>query len=551
MHPSCRLAETIKKPMQRFSALYTALDQTQSTRAKVAAMADYFRSVDASDRAHAVFFLSGRRLRRLVGASRLRDWLAEESELPVWLVEQTYADVGDLAETIALLMADRVAATQVSAMSLTQFVEEALVTLGPMSPEAQRERVVSWWHTLSYEECYLVNKLMTGALRVGVSQTLVATALAEVADLPRPVILHRLMGHWQPNASFGTALIAADDGAAALSRPYPFCLASPLETIPGELSPEDMQDKLGPPSDWLVEWKWDGIRGQLIRRHGQTFLWSRGEELISEQFPELLSAAEQLPEGCVLDGEILAWQDGMPMPFSALQRRIGRKKPGKKTLTDFPVVFRAYDILEFDCEDYREVSQRDRRRQLDVMQAHFDPRIIVSPALTADSWSALATQREQARERRVEGLMLKSLDSRYEPGRRKGIWWKWKIEPHTIDAVMLYAQAGHGRRANLHTDYTFAVWRGDDLVPIAKAYSGLNNAEIEELDKWIRKHTRERFGPVRSVEPLQVFELAFEAIARSSRHKSGVALRFPRIRRWRKDLSVTDADTLASLEALL
>ncbi|MEL7296811.1 MAG: ATP-dependent DNA ligase [Pseudomonadota bacterium] len=537
--------------MRRFSALYNTLDQTQSTNAKVAVMVDYFQHSQPADLAYAVFFLSGRRLRRLVGAAKLRHWLGETSELPAWLVEQTYADVGDLAETIALLLADREESAPLTDVSLAGFVVEQLLPLGQMDEDEQRSRVVGWWCSLPYQDCYLVNKLLTGALRVGVSQGLVATALAQVAELPRPVILHRLMGQWTPDAAFARMLLSEDDGQTSLSRPYPFCLASPLENAPGELSADAMADRLGPVSDYQIEWKWDGIRGQLIRRAGQTFLWSRGEDLITPQFPEIVAASESLADGTVLDGEILAWRDGQPMPFSALQRRFGRKKPGKKSMADFPCIFRCYDLLELDGCDQREQPLSARRADLERLAATFPERLALSQTVAGETWQALALLRADARRRRVEGFMLKHHDSRYVAGRKRGVWWKWKIEPFTVDAVMLYAQAGHGRRANLHTDYTFAVWRGDELVPIAKAYSGLNNDEINALDKWIRRHTRERFGPVRSVEPVQVFELAFEAIARSSRHKSGVALRFPRIRRWRKDLAAKDADSLETLEALI
>ena len=537
--------------MHEFIALYRALDQTQSTRAKVAAMVAYFRMAPSADLAWATFFLSGRRLKRGVGAALLRQWLTEESELPSWLVEETYANVGDLAETIALLLADRRDPTALADVSLAGFVTEALLPLGGLSPEVQRERVVGWWSQLPYDACYVVNKLMTGALRVGVSQALVASALAEFADLPRPVILHRLMGQWSADAAFAAALIAPDDGETDRSRPYPFCLASPLEPEPGALSPADIGAQLGEVSGWQAEWKWDGIRAQLICRGGDVFLWSRGEELIGRQFPEITHAAESLPDGTVLDGELLAWRDDAPMPFSALQRRIGRKRPGRKTLADYPVILRAYDLLEWDSCDLRATPLAQRRAQLVDLATKFPERFQLSETVAAPDWEGLAALQREARERGVEGLMLKAADSHYGTGRQRGVWWKWKVAPHTVDAILLYAQPGHGRRANLYTDYTFAVWRGDDLVPIAKAYSGLANDEIEELDRWIRRHTRERFGPVRSVEPLQVFELAFEAIARSTRHKSGVALRFPRIRRWRRDLGPADADTLAILERLM
>ncbi|MEL7311386.1 MAG: ATP-dependent DNA ligase [Pseudomonadota bacterium] len=537
--------------MHSFIALYHTLDQTNSTRAKIAALVAYFEKASDDDLAWATFFLSGRRLKRLVSASALRRWLVEASELPEWLVEDTYASVGDLAETIALLLADRHSEGALAGTTLTEFVSEQLQPLASMQEADQASRVLGWWSRLPYDACYIVNKLMTGALRVGVSQTLVATALAEVAELPRPVILHRMMGQWTPDAQFARHLLAEDDGTTDLSRPYPFCLASPLESEPGSMTPSDLKHALGDVGDWQVEWKWDGIRAQLVRREGQTFLWSRGEELIGGQFPEVMDAAHSLPDGCVLDGEILAWRDDKPLPFSALQRRIGRKKPGKKTLTDYPVIFRAYDLLEMAATDLREQPQSRRRELLVEISSSFPPLFSVSERVRAPDWQALERLRLESRDRRVEGFMLKRNDAPYETGRKRGVWWKWKIEPHTVDAVMLYAQAGHGRRANLHTDYTFAVWRGEDLVPIAKAYSGLSNQEIDELDKWIRRHTRERFGPVRSVEPEQVFELAFEAIAASTRHKSGVALRFPRIKRWRRDLAAKDADTIETLEAML
>lgn len=549
MHKRCERRERLA--MLEFIALYRTLDQTTSTRAKVAAMVAYMSAASPADVAWASFFLSGRRLRRLVGAMQLREWLAECSELPTWLVEETYASVGDLAETIALLLSDRGHPDALVDISLNQFVADHVQRLATMDDEAKRKHVTGWWQRLPYEACYIFNKLLTGALRVGVSQTLLATALAQTAGLPRPVILHRLMGQWTPDAPFAQRLLGPDDGETLLSQPYPFCLAAPLEKVPGDMSVDQLADKLGDVSAWQAEWKWDGIRAQVIRREGQCFIWSRGEELIGTQFPEIVDAVASLPDGTVLDGELLAWKDDAPMSFAALQRRIGRKKPGKKTLADFPVRLQAYDLLEMAGRDLRQTPLQQRRAELEQLHQQSSALFMLSPVLRATSWAELAAMQGQSRERDVEGLMLKSIDSAYGTGRQRGVWWKWKIEPHTVDAVMLYAQAGHGRRANLHTDYTFAVWKGDDLVPIAKAYSGLNNEEIGELDKWIRRHTRERFGPVRSVEPVHVFELAFEAIARSARHKSGVALRFPRIRRWRRDLSPRDADSLATLEALL
>ena len=530
--------------MEAFSRLYQTLDQTTSTNAKVAAMVAYFADASPPDAAWAMYFLSGRRLKRLVGAARMREWLIELSELPPWLVEDTYASVGDLAETIALLLAQ--AGESREALSLADWVEERLLPLRALEPEEQRPIVTAWWLNQSYEACYIVTKLLTGSLRVGVSQTLLARAVAEHAGLERAVVLHRLMGEWTADAAFWEALVGEDDGAESLSRPYPFCLAAPLENPP---------ETLGEPSAWLAEWKWDGIRAQLVHRGGETFLWSRGEELIGTRFPEIVAVAEHLPERVVLDGEILPWNESGVMPFAELQRRIGRKTVGKKLLAEVPCTFLAYDLLEEGGADLRERPMSERRERLLALveRARTDgaERLRVSETVVAESWDAFEALRAGSRARRVEGLMLKALDSPYGTGRKRGLWWKWKIEPHTVDAVMIYAQAGHGRRANLFTDYTFAVWQDGELVPFAKAYSGLDDKEINRLDKWIRRHTLERFGPVRSVEPVHVFELAFEGIQLSTRHKSGVAVRFPRIARWRHDLAPKDADTLDDVKRLI
>lgn len=527
--------------MQAFSSLYQTLDQTTSTNAKVAAMVQYFDHADTRDAAWAAYFLSGRRIKRLIGAASLRSWLMSSCELPDWLIEETYANVGDLAETIALLVAVPGKATETK--PLADWVEQQILPLREKDAESQERIVRRWWHTQNYEQCFIINKLLTGALRVGVSQILLARAVAEHAKLPRDLILHRLMGDWTPEETFWQHLVSADSGDVVPSRPYPFCLASPLEADPASL---------GDVSEWIAEWKWDGIRAQLIRRQGETYIWSRGEELIGERFPEIMAATEQLPDGCVLDGEILPWNDEGVMPFAQLQRRIGRKSVGKKLLGEVPCIFLGYDMMEADNQDIRLQAFEQRLATLQsTVQALAHHSIRVSTTLSASTWQDLTEQRKQSRTRHVEGLMLKHARSPYETGRKRGLWWKWKVEPYTVDAVMLYAQAGHGKRANLYTDYTFGVWQDDQLVPIAKAYSGLDNAEINELDKWIRKHTLEKFGPVRSVEKLQVFELAFEGINLSSRHKSGIAVRFPRIARWRRDLGPKDADTLDQIKALI
>ena len=527
--------------MQAFSRLYQTLDQTTSTNAKVAAMVQYFDAANARDAAWAAYFLSGRRLKRLIGASNLREWLKASCDLPEWLVDETYSSVGDLAETIALLIARPGVSTQ--EQSLADWVEKQILPLRKQPAEEQEITIRGWWNTQNYEQCYIINKLLTGALRVGVSQILLARAVAAHADLPRDLILHRLMGEWSPDELFWQQLVSADSGDAVPSRPYPFCLASPLEAE---------ADTLGDVNEWMAEWKWDGIRAQLIRRQEQTYLWSRGEELIGERFPEISGASTSLPDGTVIDGEILPWNEHGVMPFAQLQRRIGRKSVGKKLLSEVPCIFLAYDMMEHDGQDIRSMAFDKRRSQLEQTVTELKHASIqLSSVLPATSWSDLSAQRSESRDRQVEGLMLKHNSSPYETGRKRGLWWKWKVEPYTVDAVMLYAQAGHGKRANLYTDYTFGVWQNDTLVPIAKAYSGLDNKEISELDKWIRKHTLEKFGPVRSVKSEQVFELAFEGINLSSRHKSGIAVRFPRIARWRRDLAPKDADTLEQVKALI
>ncbi|MEO1171208.1 MAG: ATP-dependent DNA ligase [Myxococcota bacterium] len=527
--------------MKRFANLFDALDQTTSTNAKVDLLVDYFGVAAPADAAWAVFFLTGQRMKRLINSRALREWVVDASGLPDWLVEESYASVGDIAETVALLLENDAEASE--DVPLSHWVTKRIEPLRAMDDDARRALVVKWWRELPTREIFLLNKLITGGFRVGVSKTLVVRALGRVADLEPATVQHRLMGGWMPSAANYSALLAADTGDVDHSRPFPFFLASPLEREPSELGPAD---------EWSAEWKWDGIRAQLIVRQGEVFLWSRGEELVTDRYPEITDGAQVLPNGTVLDGEILAYRDG-PLPFAELQRRIGRKSVSAKMRAEVPVVFMAYDVLESAGQDLREAPLRERRHALEsLVEAHRGwTALTLSPQVAGQSWDERALLRSESRQRSVEGLMLKRWSSPYRVGRKRGDWWKWKIEPFTVDAVMIYAQAGHGRRANLYTDYTFAVWRGEELVPVAKAYSGLDNQEIQRLDRWIRKNTQEKFGPVRSVTPTHVFEIAFEGIQESKRHKSGVALRFPRIARWREDKTIEDADTLERLRELL
>lgn len=526
--------------MRRFAELYAALDETTRTSEKLAALEAYFREAPAADAAWALYFLSGGRLKRLVSTARLRDWAAEASGYPLWLVEESYHAVGDLAETLALLLDEPGGGSD---RPLHRLVATRLEPLAGADPDTQRQLMMATWRELGAHQRLVWNKLITGAFRVGVGRVLVERALARVAGVDPARMAHRLAGGWRPDADAYRALLRTEAAPDEPGRPYPFFLAHPVEGDPAEL---------GPLEDWLVEWKWDGIRAQVIRRRGQTMIWSRGEELVTDRFPEVRDAAASLPDGTVLDGELVGWRGDRPLPFGELQRRIGRLRVGRKLLAEVPVRLVTYDLLEVDGRDLREAPIEERRRRLaKLLERCAEPELALSPLVEAADWDGLRTLWEESRERAVEGLMLKRRGSPYRVGRPRGDWWKWKVEPYTVDAVLIYAQRGHGRRASLYTDYTFAVWNDGELVPVAKAYSGLTDEEIHEVDRFVRRSTVERFGPVRSVRPELVFELAFEGIRASARHTSGVALRFPRMKRWRRDKKPAEADTLASLRALL
>jgi len=527
--------------VRAFARLFSAIDETNATSEKVAALVEYFRTAPPQDAAWTVHFLSGRRPKRLVGSRKLAAWASSEAGLPAWLFEESYQTVGDLAETITLILPDTGASSE---LSLSHWVEQRLLPLRGEDDDVQREVMVESWRELDRRERFVWNKLITGSFRVGASQRLVTRALAEVSGVEEGVIAHRLMGAWEPTADFFQRLIAPDTRDADVSRPYPFFLAHPLEGDPSEL---------GHIADWIAEWKWDGIRAQLIRRAGTSFLWSRGEELLSGRFPEIEDQGALLPEGTVIDGELLPWIDGSPLPFAQLQRRIGRKNLGQKILDEVPATLVAYDLLESNGEDIRSEPLRIRRARLQslVESVRRGERLILSPSVDVASWESLTQARSRAREVGAEGIMLKRLSSAYGVGRRRGDWWKWKVDPLSVDAVLIYAQAGSGRRAGLFTDYTFGVWDGDHLVPFAKAYSGLTDDEMRKVDQFIRRHTLEKFGPVRTVKPELVFELHFEGLQPSSRHKSGIAVRFPRMARWRTDKKAEEADTIEHVRSLL
>lgn len=612
--------------MKRFAALFNALDASASTLAKVQAMQRYFEAAPAADAAWAVYFLAGGKPRQVVKVSTLRAAALRVTGLQDWLFDACYQSVGDLAETIAHVLP---AAHEESHIGLAEWVEQRLMTLRGLPDAEAARRVEGYWRELDPQGRFLLIKLVGGGFRVGVSRLLVQRALAAHGGLDAKVVAQRMMTYTsalhRPSAASYVALSAAPgagDSLANSGQPYPFFLAHALD-VELCMNPADgavpnaagasgdgdsaqvldarMTSRLGPPQDWQVEWKYDGIRGQLVRRAGQTWLWSRGEELVTERFPEISALAQTLPDGTVLDGEILVWcsestlaanansdppaeSAGRPAPFALLQQRIARKTLPKKLLAEAPVVFLAYDLLEWQGRDLRSAPQHERRATLQAVLAGSSIRL--SPVERWQTWGEYRALRQQSRQRGVEGFMLKRLDAAYGVGRSKaeGLWWKWKIDPMTLDGVLIYAQAGHGRRASLYTDYTFAVWSrpprdaveaeaaisalaqrvpvaaGDpdsaqdaplQLVAFAKAYSGLTDLEFKQIDAVIRKTTLEKFGPVRSVRPSLVFELGFEGVSPSPRHKSGVAVRFPRMLRIRTDKPLHEAGSLQDLHFLM
>jgi DNA ligase 1 len=564
--------------MKRFARLFAELDRSTSTLAKVDALKRYFADAAPRDAAWAVYFLAGGKPRQVVPSAVLWTTACRAAGIEDWLFDACYQAVGDFSETVAHVLPPPAHASDIG---LADWIEERLLTLRGLVPEEQGARVASYWNELDSAERFLLNKLIGGSFRVGVAKLLVQRALAEGAGLDPKIVAQRMMGYTDGRVAPGAEryvrlTTAATDGPLDAGQPYPFFLAHQLD-----LGADDFDTRLAAPADWIVEWKYDGIRAQVVKRASQVWIWSRGEELVTERFPEVVAAARTLDDGTVLDGEIVVWKDDRVQPFALLQQRIGRKTLGKKVLADAPVGFIAYDLLEASGIDLRDQPQHARRVRLEaVVAAH--PAVHLSPLEQRASWSDLAALRTESRERGVEGFMLKHRDARYGSGRRKqgdlaaGTWWKWKIEPLSVDCVLIYAQAGHGRRASVYTDYTFAVWNrtpadaaeaaavvaaierrepavagGLQLVAFAKAYSGLTDAEFTVVDKAIRKTTLEKFGPVRSVKPTMVFELGFEGINRSARHKSGIAVRFPRMLRIRDDKPLHEADTLATLEALL
>ena len=527
--------------LKLFARLVNELSTSTKTNDKLQSLVDYFATAPDIDKVWVIAIFSGRRPRRAVNSRLMRDWCAEITNYPSWLFDECYHTVGDLAETLALLLPDTKKQQQVNE-SLSFYLEK-FISIEKEDELIRKKFIVESWDKMNREERFVFNKLITGSFRIGVSQKTIVNALAKTIDLSASVIAHRISGKWDPVTTNFNELLSETLSISDFSKPYPFYLAYALEEKP---------ETLGEPVEWQAEWKWDGIRGQMIKRNNELFIWSRGEELMTDKFPEYFILKDLLPDGVVLDGEIIPAVDGKPLPFAVLQTRIGRKNIDKKQLQGAPICFFAYDLLEFNYEDWREKLLEERRQKLEEIILPIKNNVIqISEIIPYSSWDELARIRENSREMNSEGIMLKRKTSNYKVGRKRGDWWKWKIDPLTIDCVMVYAQKGSGRRSNLYTDYTFAVKDGDKLVTFTKAYSGLTDKEFAQVDNFVKRNSIEKFGPVRTVKPELVFEIAFEGIAASNRHKSGVALRFPRMSRWRKDKNVDEINTIEDLRAML
>ena len=530
--------------MKTFAKLIDRLNITTKTNEKLAALVDYFSIAIDKDKVWVIALFTGRRPKRTISSTLLKEWCAEFCNLPFWLLDESYHTVGDLSETIALLIDAHYTTTQPPANNPLFYYIERFQQLEKAPEEEKKAFMLQGWAQLqTTTERYIFNKLLSGSFRIGVSQQLIVQALSKTTLKDASVIAHCISGNWDASSISFAELVNDENNVGDDSKPYPFYLAYPLESG---------VELLGDIYEWQAEWKWDGIRGQIIKRNNNFFVWSRGEELMTDRFPEYEGLAMALPNGTVLDGEIIVANANAPLPFALMQTRIGRKIISKKVMQDAPVSFFAYDLLEFENIDYRNLTLRQRREMLEqiVLQVNSE-KLQLSPIVKCSNWEELAALRQQSREHYAEGFMLKRKNSIYQTGRKRGDWWKWKIEALTIDAVMIYAQKGSGRRSNLYTDYTFAVKDGDALVPFAKAYSGLTDKEIAQVDHFVKRNAIEKFGPVRTVKPELVFEIAFEGIAASKRHKSGVALRFPRISRWRHDKKSNEINTLDDLKSLL
>ena len=527
--------------LELFANLVSELSSSTKTNEKIQSLVDYFAIAPDADKVWVIAIFSGRRPRRAVNSRLMREWCTEMVNIPEWLFNECYHTVGDLSETLALLLPDEKNNNQ-KTESLSYYLEK-FIAIEKEDESIKKNFIVDSWQQMNKNERFVFNKFITGSFRIGVSQKTIVNALAKVVELSPSVIAHRISGNWDPVSTTFKELLSESASLSDFSKPYPFYLAYAID---------DEIENLGDINEWQAEWKWDGIRGQMIKRNNELFVWSRGEELMTDKFPEYFILKDLLPDGVVLDGEIIPAVDGKPLPFAVLQTRIGRKNISKKQLQKAPISFFVYDLLEYNYEDWREKPLTERRKKLEeIITPIKNNAIQISEIIDCKSWNSLAELRKKSREMNSEGIMLKRKDSIYRVGRKRGDWWKWKIDPLTIDCVMVYAQKGSGRRSNLYTDYTFAVKDGDKLVTFTKAYSGLTDKEFGQIDNFVKRNSIEKFGPVRTVKPELVFEIAFEGIAASNRHKSGVALRFPRMSRWRKDKTIADINTMDDLKEML
>jgi len=527
--------------LQLFAELVTELSSSTKTNDKLQSLVDYFATGPDEDKVWVIALFSGRRPRRSVNLKLMRQWCIELAQIPDWLFTECHHTVGDFSETLALLLSET-ETLQRKNQNLSYYLQK-LISIEKEDEAVKKNFIVESWQQMNAEEKFVFNKLITGAFRIGVSQKTIVNALAKVVNVSPSIIAHRISGNWDPLTTSFNELLSENAAVTDFSKPYPFYLAYAID---------DSVESLGAPVLWQAEWKWDGIRGQMIKRNNELFVWSRGEELMTDKFPEYFILKDLLPDGVVLDGEIIPAVDGKPLPFAVLQTRIGRKNISKKQLQEAPISFFAYDLLEYSYEDWREKPLIERRNKLEEILSPIQNKAIqISEVIDFNSWNDLGELRKKSRDKNSEGIMLKRKDSVYKVGRKRGDWWKWKIDPLTIDCVMVYAAKGSGRRSNLYTDYTFAVKDGNELITFTKAYSGLTDKEFAQIDYFVKRNSLEKFGPVRTVKPELVFEIAFEGIAASNRHKSGVALRFPRMNRWRKDKTVDEINTLDDLKEML
>ncbi|MGN0020922.1 MAG: ATP-dependent DNA ligase [Sphingobacterium hotanense] len=525
--------------MKEFAQLINTLDSTNKTSLKTEAIVQYLEVAENRDKLWFLSLFTGRRPKRQVSTTLMREWVKEIVDIPDWLFMESYSSVGDLAETISLLLPNPTGNID---LALSEWMNRIL-DLNTKTDEEKKAFVLHAWENLPHQERFIFNKLLGGSFRVGISAKSLINAIALHSGLDASAVAHSIMGEWLIDDVEFDLLIRGHYVNTNLSKPYPFCLAYPLENL---------EKTLINPQDWQAEYKWDGIRGQIIKRADEVFIWSRGEELVTDQFPELVEEFSKWQGDFVLDGEILAFLDGEVLNFTFLQKRLNRKTVTDKMRREIPVTMILYDMLELNQEDLRDKPLAFRRQQLEkLFHMNQAGSLMLSPIIEFQELDTLGSLRASARDKNSEGLMLKHKSSVYHAGRKRGDWWKWKIDPLSIDAVLIYAQKGSGRRSGYYTDYTFAVRDGDKLVSIAKAYSGLTDKEIQEVSRFVNKNAIEKFGPVRTVKPELVFEIAFEGIGWSSRHKSGIALRFPRIARWRRDKTVEEIDELAEVKKLI